>query len=176
MCSNSLKKSLSLCIIALAMMIASTTVSAQGFRVGGGIVIGTEFDGVFGIQASGVYPLLEEQGIDLAADISIYFPDSPPGVDFSLFAINANGHYNFTESETLMAYAIAGLNFAFGEIGLDLGEFGSTSGDFSDVGLNLGAGVEFAMPFGYIYAQGKVVAGGIGQFVASGGVRFPIGD
>ncbi len=176
MCRNSLKKSLSLSLIALAMMFASTTVSAQGLRVGGGIVLGTEFDGVFGIQASGVYPLLEEQGIDLAADISIYFQDSPPGVDFSLFAINANGHYNFSASETLMAYALAGLNFAFGEAGLDFGEFGSASSSFSDVGLNLGAGVELAIPFGYVYGEGKVVAGGIGQLVVSGGIRIPVGN
>lgn len=175
---NSLLKGLSLSALMLAMLFVTNTANAQ-IRAGGGIAFGTEFDGIFGIQASGVYVLNEEQGIDLAADLTLFFPDSPPGIDLSLFTINANGHYNFTSTETMMAYALGGLNIATGKVGVDfggIGGLGSVSDSRTDVGLNLGAGAEFDVGFGYAYAEAKIVVGGADQFVVSGGVRFPLGE
>ncbi|MFK7846047.1 MAG: hypothetical protein AB8G77_12170 [Rhodothermales bacterium] len=171
---SSLNKSVSIGVLLLAMFFVSHTANAQ-FLLGGGLVYGTDIEAI-GIQANGVYTLNEEQGINLAGDLTLYFPDEVPGVDVSLFAINANGHYIFTTTETLVAYALAGLNIAVVKIGVDFGEvFGSSSVSDTELGINAGAGAQFDVGFGFAYAEAKLVLGGFDQFVLGGGIRIPIG-
>ncbi len=171
---STLNKSFSIGALILAMFFVTHTANAQ-FLLGGGLVYGTDIEAI-GIQANGVYPLDEEKGINLAGDLTLYFPDEVPGVDVSLFAINANGHYIFTTTETMMAYALAGLNIAIVKIGVDFGEFiGSSSVSDTELGINAGAGAQFDVGFGYAYAEAKLVLGGFDQIVIGGGIRVPIG-
>lgn len=171
---SSLNKSVSIGVLFLAMFFVTHTANAQ-FLLGGGLVYGADIEAI-GIQANGVYTLNEEQGINLAGDLTLYFPEETLGVDVSLFAINANGHYVFTTTETLMAYALAGLNIAIVEVGVNFGGvIGSTSVSDTELGINAGAGAQFDVGFGYAYAEAKLVLGGFDQFVIGGGIRVPIG-
>ncbi|MEM8485915.1 MAG: hypothetical protein AAF564_10225 [Bacteroidota bacterium] len=177
--SNSLKKAVSLAILFITVVIFTPAVKAQSpFLLGGGLVFGTDIEAI-GIQANGVYPLDEERGINLAGDLTLFFPDDAPGVDVSLFTINANGHYIFSTTETLMAYALAGLNIGFFKFEADFGGtgelFGASSVTDTEIGLNAGAGVQFDVGFGYAYGEAKLVLGGFDQLVIGGGVRVPIG-
>ena len=160
--------------VAMLAVVAFSVVGTQQAQaqvvLGGGLAFGTDVESL-GIQAGGHYMLNEEQGIRLAADLIFFFPgEDVPGFDLNVFEINFNGHYLFYSEEELMAYALAG-------IAIDAVTIETPFGDASDseVGLNLGAGVEYEMPFGYLYGELKVVAGGFGQVVVSGGVRFPVG-
>lgn len=170
---NSSKKCVSIFALLLAMFFVTNPANAQ-FWAGLGLFYGGDIEAI-GIQANGVYVLDEERGINLAGDLTLYFPDEVPGVDVSLFTINANGHYVFTTTETLMAYAIGGINIAIVEVGVNFGAFGTTSASNTEIGLNAGAGVEYDIGFGYLFGEAKLVLGGFSQLVAGGGLRVPIG-
>ena len=174
---SSFCKSLKTGLMLGALMLFSvfTTESAQAqFLAGAGLAFGSGVEAI-GLQGSGVFPLNEEQGIRIAGDFIIFFPGDTAGFDQSLFTINGNGHYIFSTSETLMAYALAGLHIGIYEadIGVDLLGLGSVSD--TAVGLNAGAGVEYATSPGYLYGEAKIVLGGYSDFVISGGFRFPLG-
>ncbi len=175
--SNSLKKAVSLSILLITVVFFAPTAKAQSpFLLGGGLVYGTDIEAI-GIQVNGVYPLNEEQGINLAGDLTLFFPDDALGIDVSLFTINANGHYIFTTTETMMAYALAGLNIGFFSFDTGLGDdfFGGGSVSDTEIGLNAGAGAQFDVGFGYAYGEAKLVLGGFDQLVIGGGIRIPLG-
>ena len=171
-----------LAALVLFTFFATHTASAQ-FLVGGGLAFstGASYTGLdaggIGIQANGNYLLNEEQGIRLAADVTIFFPDDQFGIDISFFTINTNGHYIFSTSETLMAYALAGLNFAVVSWDANVPVVGfNTSFSDTSVGLNAGAGAEYEVGFGYLYGEAKVVLGGADAFVLGFGIRVPVGN
>lgn len=173
---KSIKKSLSVAALFMAMLFATNTANAQ-IQVGGGLVFGTLFDAI-GLQAGGTYPLSvnDDLDINLAGDLTLFFPGDEFGVDVSLFEINGNGHYVFTTTETMVAYALAGLNVAVVKVAVGLGALGSASASNTEIGINAGAGAQFDVGFANAYAEAKIVLGGSDQFVIGGGLRFPIGN
>lgn len=173
---KSITKFLSITAMLMAMISVSNTANAQ-LQLGGGLVFGTLFDAI-GIQASGIYPLAvnEDVDIDIAGDLTLFLPGDEFGIDVSLFEINGNGHYVFTTTETMAAYALAGLNIAIVKVAIGFDGFGSASASNTEVGLNAGAGAQFDVGFANAYAEAKVVLGGSDQFVIGGGLRFPIGN
>ncbi len=176
MCSicKSLKKGLVLGALLLFSLFVTEGAYAQ-FTAGGGLAFQVGGFDALGIQAGGVYVLNADQGIRLAADLIYYFPGDAGPFNQSLFSINANGHYIFTTTESLVAYALAGLNFSFYDFDTGLGGIIDVDTSASDVALNAGAGVESEVGFGILYGEVKLVLGGFSDFVVSGGVRFPIG-
>jgi hypothetical protein len=164
-------------LLVILLVIGWTPLDASAqFLLGGGLVFGSDIESL-GIQANGNYVINEENGIRLAGDITFYFPDDAPGVDLSLFTINGNGHYIFTTTESLLAYALAGLNLAIVSVETDINVPGfDASFTDTEIGLNLGAGVEYEVNFGYLYGEAKIVVGGFDQLVLGGGIRVPIGN
>lgn len=155
------------------LALAPNRAQAQ-FVAGGGLAIGTEdvFGGI-GIQANGYYSLPGEQPIRVGGDVTIFFPGD--NVDF--FTVNLNGHYLFYDEDGLSAYGIAGLNIATLSVDLGIGEFFGVDDTVSDteVGLNIGGGVEYDVEFGFLFGEIKFVVSNADQLVLTGGLRFPIG-
>ena len=150
-----------------------STATAQ-IQLGGGLAYGTEIENI-GIQVGGTYAINDE--IRAAADIVYYFTgEDVPGVDFNWLEINANGHYMFVDEEDLDFYALGGINFTRLSYDFPNNEFFDLDDSQTEVGLNVGAGLEYAVNFGNLYAEVKYVLSDADQLVLSGGVRILIGD
>lgn len=172
-----MKKLLTVGLLVIGLIfLSNTNLYAQGeagdISVGGGLGYGTEIESI-GIQAGGVYVINEQfRG---AADLIYYFPNDDFGYDFTWFEINANGHYLFVTEEDLIAYALGGLNFATLKFDYPDG-FGFNGGSVSntEVGLNVGAGLEYNLDFAKLYAELKYALSSADQLVISAGLRFPV--
>ena len=155
-----LRNSLLLAFFALA----SLTAQAQ-FSFGGGAVLGLNAN-EFGVQARGQYDINETwRG---AADFTLYFPEVGTAWEF-----NPNAHYVFLNDETKTVYGLAGLgiyHYGLGSDDLGLGSLGIRT-SFTDVGLNVGGGIN--LPLGPVtgYAEAKYGIGG-SEFGVSVGVLF----
>lgn len=172
-----MKKLLTVGILVTGLILLSNTnLYAQGeagdISIGGGLGYGTEIESL-GIQAGGVYVINEEfRG---AVDLIYYFPNDEFGYDFTWFEINANAHYLFVTEDDLIAYALGGLNIATLKFDYpDNQFFGGGSVSESEVGLNIGAGLEYDVDFAKLYAELKYALSSADQLVISAGLRFPI--
>lgn len=146
--------------------------TAGDISLGGGLAYGTEIESI-GIQAGGVYRINEEfRG---ALDLIYYFPNDSFGYDFTWFEINANGHYLFLNEEDMLVYGLAGLNIATLKFDYpDNQFFGGGSVSDSEIGLNIGAGIEYDLDFAFLYGELKYALSSADQLVLSAGLRFPI--
>jgi hypothetical protein len=143
---------------AMLCLAGAESASAQGFRWGPEVSLGTDTDLGLGARAEFDF---SGSALTIIASFDYYFPDGP--VDY--WEINANLIYNFDipSAPTVTPYAGGGLNI------------GHASGDgFSDTdpGLNLLGGTRFdagsIMPF----VEVKFTIEGVEQFVITGGILF----
>lgn len=168
-------------LIVLAVIFSAPNTALAQMYFGGGLVYGAEIENV-GIQANGHLVVNEENKLRIGADATFFLPEKATAagieVKSKLFTINVNGHYMLVDSETLILYAIGGLNLGFVSVDVDgpadeIFLFGSGASD-TELGLNIGGGLEYEVPFGRVYAEVKYVVGGFDQLVIGGGVRFPL--
>ena len=141
--------------LAMALFVAiSSTSYAQGWKVGGGLTLGTavgiDDDGSdkmgFGINARADYSFNEK--FSLAPGFTLFFPGGPDGVDVSSWQLNADAHYSFLQEDAFGLYGIGGLNYSHRKITFDGGPLlGDISGDDGEIGINLGAGITFGSMF-----------------------------
>lgn len=165
-------------VFALFTMV-STQASAQ-LWFGGGLVFGEGIENL-GLQANAHLVVNEENKLRIGADITYFFTDNvdlgDTEIKTSLFAINVNGHYMLVNADQLILYGIGGLNIGFVNVEAtgavsEFLNFVDTSD--TEIGLNVGAGVEYGVPFGRVYGELKYVLGGFDQLVFGAGVRIPI--
>lgn len=155
------------------------TVQAQFVKAGAGIMYGSEIEKI-GIRVDGVYQITDEfRGV---ADLGIFFPDKTDlggGDEYTLtwWELNLNGNYMFYVDDTqgLAAYALGGLNIATLRSKWE-GSFGDDTESNTEVGLNIGAGVEYALDFADLFGELKFVLGDADQLNIGVGLRIPIGQ
>jgi opacity protein-like surface antigen len=166
-------KKLTCILFAAFISLAFSNIATAQISVGGGLAFGTEVEEL-GIQAGGVYTINEE--FRAGADFIYYLTgdDSGFGDNFTWWEFNANGHYLFVTEEDLIVYALGGLNFA--SFSYDFPEFQGFGGNVSEteIGLNVGAGLEYGLGFADLYAELKYALSSADQLVLSAGLRFPI--
>ncbi len=133
-------------------------------QVGPGLAYGGEAENL-GISVDGYYTINEE--FRAGAAFTYFFPKN----DVNQYAFDLNGNYIFHNEEELMAYAIAGLNIFSWNYDIE----GVDDSD-SELGLNLGAGIEYALDFGNLFGELKFagIGGDADQIVLGAGVRFDI--
>ena len=135
-------------------------------QLGGGLVFGFDI-GTVGINLRGDIPVTEE--IDVVPGFIYYFESN-----INIFEFNADGHYNFEAGDVVQPYALAGLNISHFEYDDDV--FGGLIDiDGTDVGLNLGGGVNFELSSLSAFAEGRLLLGGFEDFSITAGLLFPIG-
>lgn len=155
-------------LIALFILTTSTSFAQSGdINIGAGLIFGTEIEQP-GIKADGYYTINEE--FRAGVDIGYFFPDNFPGGDINWFEFNLNGNYIFASEDELSAYALSGLNFS--SLKIDFDNNGSSSN--TEIGLNIGAGGEYALDFGALFAELKYVISDADQLVVGAGVRFKV--
>lgn len=156
------------CLLFGLLVTVNTTGFAQEGRiqVGPGLAYGGDVEDL-GISVDGYYTINEE--FRAGAGFTYYFSES----DINQYAFDLNGNYIFHDEEELMAYAIAGLNIFAWDQETDVEGIDDSN---SELGLNLGAGLEYAVDFGSLFGELKFagLGGDADQIVLGAGVRFDI--
>jgi|SRR5699024_1588087 len=135
-------------------------------EIGPGLAYGGK-SGDLGISVDGYYRINEN--FRAGAAFTYFFSEN----NTTNIAIDLNGNYIFYEENQLMAYGIAGLDIFIWSIDID-SDIVDASG--SELGLNLGAGLEYALDFGNLFGELKFagIGGNYDQLVIGAGIRFPI--
>jgi opacity protein-like surface antigen len=142
---------------------------------GGGLVYGSELEKL-GIQLNYYYFLTALLAV--GGDFTLFFPESEEagGVKSTAtwMAFNINAHYILFTAIAMRAYVLAGLNFALFRFKVSGGGF-SVSDSTSEIGLNLGGGIEYALAVGFLFAELKYIIGEFDQLVIAAGYRYRFG-
>lgn len=174
----------SLLILGVFFLTHSRIIAQSGnISIGGGLIYGTGvFDGLsgndvdfnnhLGIDVNGYYTITGD--FRAGTDIKFFFPKEESGLKLTVWEINFNGNYLFYNQEGLNAYGLGGINITSIKTSIDGGQFGGFSGSTSKVGLNLGAGGEYATNFGALFTELKYVVSDADELVVSAGVRIPV--
>lgn len=110
-----------------------------------------------GVRGGVKYPFNDKMGME--GSFTLFFPDAG-----SMWAIDGNFLYNIAAKETFSFYGLAGINLTNQSVG------GLSN---SEIGANLGAGVEFGQSINF-FLQPKYTIGNYDRFEATGGVRFSL--
>lgn len=163
-----MKKLLSALLFSLLSFAAVVTAEAQ-YSAGAGLIYGTEIEQL-GIRGEGFYTINED--FRVGASLGYFFPD-----DFNIgsrrwFDVNANANYFLYAEDEVSIYGLGGLNFAFLSINFD--NFPNESE--TEVGLNLGAGVEYMLDFASLFGELQLsgLGGDADQLVLGAGLRFDL--
>lgn len=141
-------------LIAVVFLFAST-VSAQ-FRVGAGLTIGSQAAADengekvgLGLTLKGDYFLDEQWAI--SPDFTFFLPSGGNLGDFTLWQLNANAHYYFSESDQFKFYGLGGLNYSYWKWDYE-SDYDDVFGEWDDseIGLNLGVGANMQQFFGEV--------------------------
>lgn len=177
--------SISLLVIFISVLPANaqttgsdSSVAAGEMKFGAGLLYGTEVEQP-GLRLDGVYRINKDFRAGL--DLGFYLPDEQSVTFFgqtttvtsNFLEINANAHYiYYNDAESgIMAYALAGLNFARVSVESE-GSGGSSSNSDSETGINIGTGGEYALDFGDLFAEIKYDIGGFEQLYIAAGIKL----
>jgi len=157
--------------VCAATVIGAGAASAQQTVVGAGVAF-TDAEWVdFGFQVNAYVPIGAVPGLRVGGDFTYYLPQD----DINFFAINGNAQYYFMATPELALYGLAGISFSRISIDIDLGDdFFDFSGSDTDIGINIGIGLEYPVGFGALYGEAKIVTGTYDRIGLAGGVRIPI--
>jgi opacity protein-like surface antigen len=156
-----------LCAVALAAMLGVPASASAQLRAGPILAYHTDLEDV-GIGAFLDIPLASVAGLSITPSFIWYFPE-----DGTIFEVNGDAVYTFTVApdSPVEPFALAGINIM--RFSYDAGPFGSYSN--TDVGLNLGGGVNFQAGSLSPFAGAKFeIQDGTG-FVIFGGLGFAVG-
>ncbi len=170
-----MKKLTSLLFTMALVCSLQTKAYAQGdISLGGGIAYGFDIEEI-GIQIGGTYGLNED--MRLGADIIYWLigDDSFMGESFSytFLEINANFNYIFYNEDDLMLYGIGTLGIHYADVDVNIQGFTGSESD-TELGLGIGAGLEYNLGGLKLYAEPRLSLSGFDQFAVSAGVRIPI--
>lgn len=161
------------CLFVLA--VASALPAHAQMKAGVGVAFGSDVEAV-GITGNFYTAIASVQNLRVGGDLIYYFMDDAPGVNNTALEININGQYVFYNEMELTAYGLGGLSIGYFKSKWDSPIAGfDGSVDDTEVGLNLGAGLEYALGGIDAFGELKFTIGGFEQAVFSAGLRFPLG-
>lgn len=176
------------CLVSGLLFLTNSNALAQddfnigaGLAYGSGVGFGGDFDNDLGLRVDGYYGLTPE--VRIGGDFTFYLPKSDEQsfggttveTTATVWELNLNGNYIFYNEDEVLIYGLGGINIT----GVSTEQSGggtSQSNSDSEVGLNLGGGVEYTMDFGALFGELKLgnLGGDADQFVLGAGVRFGI--
>jgi hypothetical protein len=158
-------------ILTLCLFGFANLAQAQ-FRIGPLVAFGTDTD--LGLGAKAKFDLNEQFKISPSF---IFLASNSENtvlgkVSSTIFEINGDVHYAFSDNGNVMFYGLGGLNIVAASVKI-FGESVSTT----DIGLNLGAGGEFVVADKFnAFAEAKFGLGGAEQLLISAGIYFTLGE
>jgi len=157
-----MKKVILLATFCMVVLLASNETFAQQNRAG--VIIGIasgDFDEI-GFGGVAEFKVIEKGTI--SPQLLFYFP----GDDMSLFEINGNFNYYFYNEGVLEFYGLAGLNLTRWHI-----DYGDSEASDSELGLNLGAGLNFDLGKNVVpFTELRLTLGEFDQVVIGLGLKF----
>ena len=144
------------------LMMAGANTYAQ-VRIGAGLAYATDFNEV-GINLRGDYLITEPWRV--GADFTFYLT----GAGYSVNELNFNGFYAF-EGESVTPYLLGGINILMTSV--DFGAWGGGKASNSDIGLNLGGGLD--LPFSDNlsgFGEAKIVLSGGTYLALNAGIKY----
>lgn len=170
-------KLLALALVSLFAINGAMAQEQGEIRAGLGLTLGTKA-GVsdtgeskigFGLSPSVEYLITDV--ISGNASYDFYFKSSVGGADFSFSYFNIEGKYYFM-TDDLQVYGLAGLG-----IGMVKTKFGGVSDSDSEVGLNIGGGVNLPLTDVLSFnGELKYQTAGDGQLAIKAGVFYTFGN
>jgi hypothetical protein len=156
-----------LCAVALAGMLGAPASAFAQVEAGPILAYHTDAEAV-GIGAYVGIPIASVPGLEIVPDFIWFFPDG-----FDYFEINGDVAYNFEvgPDSPVMPFAFAGLNIARTSV-----EAAGFSASSTDVGLNLGGGINFQAGSLAPFVGGKFEIQDATGFVIFGGLGFQLGS
>lgn len=155
-----MKKQLFL-IAVVGFLFAAGTASAQ--KIGVLLGYGTEVESI-GAGVNGEFNINSK--VAIAPSLIFWFPEN-----YNWWEVNVNAHYYFTTSGSADFYGIGGINLATIKSEID-----GADGE-SEVGLNLGAGVNFNIGKSWEpFTEAKFVIGDADQLALLFGIKFKLGN
>lgn len=165
-------------IVAIALFaVAPQALFAQGFLLGPEIAWNDDFD--FGIGAGAEVDLDGvANGFGVQGDFLYFFPGDEGSLNVDYWEFNGNATYDFPlKNSTVVPYVLAGINV--GNVSLDYegtdGGLDIFDGDGTEVGLNVGGGIQFDLGSFRPRVGARFVLGGWETFTLYGFLPFRIG-
>lgn len=144
-------------------------------NIGVGVVYGAEIERL-GLQLSYFYFITA--ALAIGGDLTFFLPES---VSFggikttaSFYTLNVVAHYMLYTSIIMRAYVLGGLNYAIFRFKTKGNGFNESSSS-SEIGLNIGGGIEYALAVGFLFAELKYILGDADQLVIAAGYRHRLG-
>lgn len=155
-------------ILSLFLIAGLATAAQAQIKAGAGLAWGSEIEEL-GLELIGEYQITDVWG---AGASIIYWFDGIE--DFTFLEVNADGHYTFFTNEKFDAYALAGLNFSYSKVKIELAPpLEDINEGNTEVGLNVGAGGHMMIADNLTgRAQIRYTLGDFDQLVISAGVLF----
>lgn len=158
-------------LIVLCLFGMTDAVQAQ-FRLGPLVAFGTDTD--LGLGAKAKFDLNDQ--FKISPSFIFLASESEETVlgkvSSTIFEINGDVHYAFSDNGNVMFYGLGGLNI----VSVSAKVFG-VSASTTDIGLNLGAGGEFVVGDKFnAFAEAKFGLGGAEQLLISAGIYFTLGE
>ena len=146
-------------------------VTADADNVAGvGLVFGTGPDTI-GIQGNVFVAIPQVKGLRAGGDVVIYLPYDRTNVDVFFMTVNPGAQYVFDiPNVPVKPYAEAGLAIAFARASVP----GGASSSNTELGLNLGGGVEYDVGFARVFGmlRYQIMGDDFGQLELGGGLRW----
>lgn len=169
-------KKLIAALIVTMFSLAGVQAIAQNLQddvyLGIGAAYGEEID-VIGLQVNGAFAVTDN--FRVAADWTHFFTyevgTSMGTYEQKMFELNFNAHAFLVNAENAAVYVLAGLNYSRAENSGNIGAF-NVSDTESEIGANLGGGLEFMMERAGIFIEPKYTLSGADQFNVTAGLRF----
>lgn len=162
-------------LIVVSALFLGATANAQedtgSERLAGvGLVFGTGPD-TLGLQGNGWVGIPQVKGLRVGGDVVIYLPYDVADTDIFFLTINPGAQYVFhIPGAPINPYAEAGLVIGFAHASFP----GGGSDSNTELGLNLGGGVEYDASFARIYGmiRYQIMGDGFDQLELGGGLRW----
>ena len=162
-------KKLTTLVFAMLLTTAFSTTAVAQISVGGGLVYGTDLEEL-GIQVGGTYVLNEN--MRLGADVIYWLMESGEGFSVTFLEVNANFNYIFYDENDLILYGLGTLGIHYAKVSSDFGGLFSYSD--TELGLGIGAGLEYNLGGVKLYVEPRFFLSGFDQLALAAGVRVPI--
>ena len=154
----------------IALVTLAPAAWAGPVSIGGQLIYGDDTDLGIGARVEVDTPELAER-TRVAMDFNWYFPDDPPGGDFTFWEIDGNFLYDVATTGTdtqIGVYVGGGLNFAYASFDPDVGDGDSEK----DLGVNLVGGVEIPIGLATMIGEMRVTIAGSEQYTLGVGLLF----